>query len=330
MPHNLTLKDKQILEQYARQRVADGFSINTIEKQNSNVRLFMQWLYSQELFDLCEVTSKVLDNYKVYLCHYISPKTQTYLNPTTRRKRVTDVLTFFRELTHMGEIQSNPLQNSRSPKAPKPIVTAFISEEEIEWLFIQTQDFGLYGLRDRAILECYYGIAARRMELSDLMLRDLNLEGDTCSVLVEKGKGGKGRYIPLYPRTAYWLKLYLTLVRPRLANLGTGQQVFLDNRGKKFNGPQLSRLVRKYLLMAGIDVSAACNTLRHSAATHLMEHGANIREIQEYLGHADISTTQVYLTVTQLQLRQMLERCHPAALSHIPKGQDLSKYLVSR
>ena len=179
MANDLTLEESQMLEHYEQQRIADGFSTNTVEKQHSSLVLFINWLHTQNLFGFQAVTKEVFDKYKVYLCHHISPKTHTHLNPTTRRKRATDVRTFFRELTYMEILKENPLQHARSPKAPKPVVTAFISEEEVEWLFSQTLKFGLNGLRDRAILECYYGIAARRMELSNLMLKDLNLEGDT-------------------------------------------------------------------------------------------------------------------------------------------------------
>ncbi|MCF6439730.1 tyrosine-type recombinase/integrase [Pseudoalteromonas luteoviolacea] len=327
MHKSITVFEQSILESYGERRLADGYSVNTVEKQSNNLQFFLIWLHTQTQQCLTGVNQKHFDQYKVYLCRYVSPKTHAKLNPTTCRKRATDVRTFYKELMFMGILKSNPLQNAKSPKAPKPVVRALLTQEQVEWLMSQTVDFGMYGLRDRAILECYYGVAARRMELAELTLKDIQLEGEKCFVLVEKGKGGKGRYIPLYPRTAFWLSQYLKHVRPKLASLCSSLHVFLDSRGKKFNGAQLSRLVRKYLLMAGLDVGAACNALRHSAATHLMEHGANVRDIQEYLGHSDISTTQVYLTVTQLQLRKTLSRCHPAALSEAPKGLAVKGYL---
>ncbi|WP_052713317.1 tyrosine-type recombinase/integrase [Pseudoalteromonas rubra] len=318
---------RQLLDRNDQYRMADGLSLMTIDKQRNNHELFFAWLHAQGIESAEQVTKACFEQYKVYLCRYISPKTHAQLNATTRRKRAADIRTLFKELAYTGLITEDPLVSARIPKAPRPVVTAFLSEEEIEWLMYQTRPYGLTGLRDRAILECYYGTAARRMEAGKLQLQDVRTDSDKCAILVRKGKGGKGRYTPLYPRTVSWLNAYLNFARPKLAKLNSGTHFFLDNQGKPFNASQLSRLVKKYLLMAGFDVGAACNVLRHSAATHLLQHGADVRCIQEYLGHADISTTQVYLSVTQVQLRETLSRCHPAARSQAVADSKLHDYV---
>ncbi|TQF71268.1 tyrosine-type recombinase/integrase [Pseudoalteromonas luteoviolacea] len=120
---------------------------------------------------------------------------------------------------------------------------------------------------------------------------------------------------------AIWIQAYCKYTRPLLANLSSGNTVFLDNHGLAFRAHQLTAMVKKYLLSAGIDVGAACNAFRHSAATHMLENGADCRVLQEYLGHSDLSTKQVYLEVTQTQLKKTYTKTHPAAMA----GKQLSK-----
>mgnify|MGYP003676864097 CR=1 FL=1 len=147
---------------------------------------------------------------------------------------------------------------------------------------------------------------------------------------LRNGKGDKTRYVPLAPRTASWLKVYYERVRPKIMNLKSGSAFFLDNQGLAFRPHQLTALVKKYLLKAGIDVGAACNAFRHSAATHMLEHGADIREIQEYLGHADLSTTQVYVHITQNQLKKTYSKTHPEAINgNNIKASEINTYFIS-
>jgi integrase/recombinase XerD len=125
------------------------------------------------------------------------------------------------------------------------------------------------------------------------------------------------------------MKAYHEHVRPNLANLKSGMSFFLDNQGLAFRKHQLTALVKKYFLKAGVEVGAACNAFRHSAATHMLEHGADIREIQEYLGHSDLSTTQVYVEVAQTQLKRTYGKTHPSALTSLKVTDNMIKqYLL--
>ena len=314
------------LKAYEKHCLAEGLSKSTVENKRCNIELFIKWALADGIDSPEEVTKQIGENYKAYLVEYISPHTGRALKKSTRRKRVSDVRVFFAELTYLDYFEINPLHLLRLPKAPRPMVTALLSQDEVERVMAETKIMGLKGLRDRALLECYYATAARRNELGHLKLSDLKFERE--QVLIVNGKGDKTRYVPLAPRTASWLKAYCEHVRPRLMNLKSGTTVFLDNHGLAFRPHQLTALVKKYLLSAGIEVGAACNAFRHSAATHMLENGANCRELQEYLGHADLSTTQVYLEVTQIQLKKTYAKTHPAAIAgkRLTKG-EVSSYL---
>lgn len=320
--HNLTFVEA--LEANRAHCLAEGMSLSTVDNKDCNIGLFIKWALAQEVASPLEVAKKLGEQYKVYLTDYISPQTGKVLKKSTRRKHVSDVRVFFKELTYLELLDSNPLEQLRLPKSPRPTVTALMSVKQIERVMGQTKQLGFVGLRDRAILECYYATAGRRNEIGRLTLADIKMENE--QVLIIDGKGDKSRYVPFAERPASWLTAYLNEARPKLANLKSGTTLFLDNKGLPFRPHQLTALVKKYLNKAGISVGAACNAFRHSAATHMLEQGADIREIQEYLGHADLSTTQVYVHVVQAQLKKVYKQTHPAAKGRKVTQQELKDY----
>lgn len=313
------------IEAYEKHCFAEGMSVSTVRNKVYNITFFFRWCLAEGVYSLSAVTKALAEQYKAYLASYVSPHTKRPLKKSTRRKLVSDLRVLFVDLTYLEYFDVNPLQQLRLPKSPRPMVTALLSEEEVQRVMNETKGLGLKGLRDRAILECYYATAGRRKEIGQLTLEDIKFDKD--QVLIVNGKGDKTRYTPLAKRPASWLKAYHQHVRPKLACLKSGTTFFLDNYGLPFRTHQLSALVKKYLVKAGINVGAACNAFRHSAATHMLENGADIREIQEYLGHADLSTTQVYVHVTQTQLKKVYNRTHPAARKGPIKKQDIAQYL---
>lgn len=292
---------------------ASGQSLRTVRIKRCNLGLFERWALAEGISSPLQVTKKVLESYKRFLNTYINPRTNDVLALGTRRNRLTAIKTMFKRMVYLEVIDVNPLEIFELPKVPKSLPTAFLAFEELEQVFTQTMMSGLKGLRDRAILETYYASGVRRMELGNLNINDINFE--KRKVRVNKGKGAKDRIVPIAKRTCEWIQEYLKHGRPTLKTLRSGQVLFLSNSGVRYGETQLSELVKKYLLMAGFDVNAACNVFRHSAATHMLEGGADIRQIQVYLGHADISTTMVYTHVTNAELDRAYEKSHPAALS---------------
>lgn len=290
---------------------ASGQSLRTVRIKRCNLELFVRWALAEDITSPLQVTKKVLESYKRHLNTYINPRTNEVLALGTRRNRLTSVKTMYKRMVYLEVIDVNPLEVFELPKVPKSLPTAFLTFEELEQVFAQTMMGGLNGLRDRAILETYYASGIRRMELGNLKIGDINYE--TKKLRVNSGKGAKDRIVPIATRTCEWIRQYLKHSRPTLRNMRSGQALFISNSGLKFGETQLSELAKKYLLMAGFNVNAACNVFRHSAATHMLEGGADIRQIQVYLGHADISTTMVYTHVTNPELERAYEKSHPAA-----------------
>jgi integrase/recombinase XerD len=167
------------------------------------------------------------------------------------------------------------------------------------------------GVRDRAILEVLYSTGIRRMELVRIGLQDLGIEQGT--LFIRRGKGGKDRVVPLAARTAAWIERYLSEVRGGLTSLGAGDVLFLTDYGEPFAKNRLGDLVKRHMARGHVTVPGACHALRHACATHMLENGADIRYIQALLGHADLSTTQIYTHVSIEKLKEVHLATHPAA-----------------
>ena len=309
---------------YEKHCLAEGQSVRTVKTKRCNIGMFVKWCFANNIMNVADVTKSIVEEYKADLAEMVNPRTNRPFRKNTKRRRITDVKTFFKELTYLEHFDVNPLENLRLPKVQKTVPTAFLTFEDIEYVFEQTEPYGITGERDRAILETFYATGARRMEVAELKITDVDFKKKQIFVT---GKGDKERYIPIADRACDWIKHYIAKIRPHFVNLKSGLTLFLDNQGLEYRATQMSSLAKKYILKAGLDVNAACNVFRHSAATHMLENGADIREIQQYLGHADLSTTQVYTHVTNVQLKKTYQKSHPAAKSSKKSiTSELSRY----
>jgi integrase/recombinase XerD len=166
------------------------------------------------------------------------------------------------------------------------------------------------GLRDRAILEVLYATGLRASELTALRGRDLDLE---VGILTCFGKGRKERLVPMGGEARRWVVRYLDDARPELAAHGAAPELFLNHRGRCLTRMGLWGIVRRHAVTAGVQATLTPHVLRHSFATHLLERGADLRALQAMLGHADISTTQIYTHITRERLRKVYDQFHPRA-----------------
>jgi integrase/recombinase XerD len=203
----------------------------------------------------------------------------------------------------------------------------YLTVEEVESLINQTDTTQEIGIRDRAILEILYSSAIRRNELLALGLYDI--DRSRRLLMIRQGKGKRDRVVPIGLRALQWLEKYLLEVRPWLM-AGHGRKklgpmpeerdrIFLGATGKPISPVQLSQLVRGYLESAEINKSGACHVLRHTAATLMLENGADLRSLQTLLGHASLNTTQIYTHITIDRLRQVHDATHPAKPDQRPK-----------
>jgi len=289
-----------------------GQSPRTVEVKKCSLNAFVSWCLSEGIRRPQQVGLAEVEDYQAYLFRYRQPYTEKPLVKATIRNRLTHVKVLFGCLYRRSFIKTNPVALMDLPRVPRQLPSAFLELPEMVGTLRQAQPSGPIGVRDRAILLTFYSTALRRMELANLDLPDIDL--DKGIVTVRRGKGERDRRVPIAPIACEWIDAYLRYARPELQTLQSGQVLFLDNKGIRYRAHQLTRMAKKYVGRAGIQKRGACNLFRHSAATHMHENGADIRVVQEYLGHADISTTQIYSHVTINHLRRDYHQTHPAAL----------------
>jgi integrase/recombinase XerD len=228
------------------------------------------------------------------------------LSPRSSARALSAIRGFYEHLVTAGERKDNPAVNLLPPKLWKPLPKV-LSEDEVEAL-LAAPDVGTpLGVRDRAMLELLYATGLRVSELVGLTLPQLRLD---VGFLIAFGKGSKERVVPVGEQAEMWVKRYLREVRPELAR-GRHQAVFANKDGDPMSRVGFWMLIKKHGLKAGIRAEISPHVLRHSFATHLLEHGADLRAVQTMLGHADISTTQIYTHIHQQRLKSLYDRFHP-------------------
>jgi integrase/recombinase XerD len=230
------------------------------------------------------------------------------LGPRSVARTLHAVRGLYRFAVREGRIDRDPMENLKAPRVFRPL-PRFLSARQVEALLAAPDVAEPLGLRDRAMLEVLYATGLRVSELAGLRAADVDLEVGLLSCL---GKGGKERLVPLGQVAAGWVKRYLGEVRPLHAK-GEAGTLFVSRRGGRLSRMGIWGLVRRHALAAGVARVLTPHVLRHSFATHLLERGADLRSLQAMLGHADISTTQIYTHVTRERLRQVYDQFHPRA-----------------
>lgn len=307
---------KRYLQLYLDTCSALGYTERTRAGRESMLLKFIDWCEERAVTDPRQITRPMLERYRRYLYHYRQPNGKP-LGLASQRNRLTPVKGFFRWLTQENHILHNPASELQLPRPHQRLPKAILTAEEVERVLKQTLLYGETGRRDRAILETFYATGIRRMELANLKRDDIDIEQQT--LMIREGKGKKDRLLPIGERACAWINEYVMEVRPQLAVEPDRGYLFLNASGNPFNPHQLSDLARSYLRRAGIKKEGACHLFRHTMATLMLEHGADIRFIQAMLGHADLSTTQLYTRVSITKLKEVYQRTHPA---HLKTGQQ--------
>lgn len=274
------------------------------------VARFIRWASERGIEDPVEVTRPILESYQKYL-YYHRQKNGQPLTFRTQYSRLVPVRTWFRWLVRNHHILHNPASDLDMPKIEKRLPRAVLSEEEAERVMMQPDIREPLGMRDRAILETLYSTGIRRTELVHLKLYNLDRERGTLSIW--QGKGKKDRIIPIGERAVAWVDKYLREARPQLVIEPDDGTVFVSVEGGAFHPDRLSMLVREHVEQANLGKKGACHMFRHTMATLMLEGGADIRFIQEMLGHADLQSTQVYTQVSIRKLKQIHSVTHPGA-----------------
>jgi integrase/recombinase XerD len=228
------------------------------------------------------------------------------LSPRSSARALSAIRGFYDHLVTSGERADNPAVNLLPPKLWKPLPKV-LSEDEVERLLAAPDVATPLGLRDRAMLELLYATGLRVSELVGLTLPQLRLD---VGFLIAFGKGSKERVVPVGEQAEHWVGRYLRDVRPDLAR-GRHLTVFVNKNGDAMSRVGFWMLIKKYGLKAALRAEISPHVLRHSFATHLLEHGADLRAVQTMLGHSDIATTQIYTHIHQQRLKSLYDRFHP-------------------
>ncbi|MEK7710281.1 MAG: site-specific tyrosine recombinase/integron integrase [Planctomycetota bacterium] len=235
--------------------------------------------------------------------------TQSYSKSTIARKLAT-LRSFYKFCMRRGYVKNHPLATIRTPKQEKRL-PKFLEVDKITKLLSTPDDNTMLGARDRAMLEVLFSTGVRVSELVDLNFGDVEFEGRTIRV---RGKGKKQRTTPIGPTALAAVQKYLQLRRADARSANFDQQaLFVNKHGQRLSTRSVRRKLDKYLVQAGLDPSISPHTLRHSFATHMLANGADLRSVQELLGHQSISTTQIYTHLTTPRLKQAYDDAHPRA-----------------
>ena len=300
-----------LLASYLESIQVKNYSPNTVKLHRSNVGMFIQWCEDRAVLRPSEVTKPIVERYQRWLYHYRKGNGKP-LSFRTQSHRLSSVRTFFRWLARQNLILYNPAADIELPKVEHRLPRQILTASEVEAILSQPDITTAFGLRDRAILETLYSTGMRRSELVGLELPDVDVERGV--VLIRRGKGNKDRMVPIGDRALAWLDKYLVDVRPSLVTPASGHALFVGRFGESLGGDWLSQRVRKYVEAAEIGKGGACHLFRHTAATLMLENGADIRFIQEMLGHAKLDTTQIYTQVSIRALKEIHTATHPARL----------------
>lgn len=230
-------------------------------------------------------------------------------SPATISRQLAAIKSYYRFAVNEGIVSQDPSQELESPK-PAQRLPRVLTIEEVDLLLSQPLTGEATGLRDKAMLELLYATGLRVSELVSLDISSLNLENGFIRFF---GKGSKERMVPLGDVAARFLREYLQRGRCKLEKSGTTSALFVNHRGKRLTRQGFWKIIKKYAAKAKINTVITPHTLRHSFATHLLENGADIRAVQEMLGHTDISTTQIYTHLTQKKVKETYNRSHPRA-----------------
>jgi integrase/recombinase XerD len=286
-----------------------GYAEHTTALRNDAIRRFIRWCGERSIDRPQDVTRPILERYRRHLYHYRKENGEP-LSFATQQQRLLPLRAFFKWLAKENYILSNPASELELPRVHRRLPAHVLNRDEVEQVMrLAIVHGGDKAIRDRAILETLYTSGIRRGELVNLKLYDVDLKNG--SLFVREGKGKKDRYVPLGSRASHWIRRYVEELRPELVIEPDEGFLFLHEFGERFEKNRLSDLVKKYLRAAGIE-AGSCHLFRHAMATQMLENGADIRFIQAILGHAQLTTTEIYTHVTIAKLKEVHALTHPA------------------
>lgn len=283
--------------------VERGLSKNTLESYARDLRQYLNYLSEKKNLKITETTQATVIGYLLQL--------QAKGKATaTLSRSLAAIKSYYHFLFREDKIEKDPTINLDAPKQEKRLPRV-LAVEDVERLLEQPDLKNPAGIRDRAMLEALYATGLRVSELVSLRVGDLNLDMGYIKCF---GKGSKERIVPLGSVATKQIRLYLEHARKFLASSMNEDTLFLNHHGRRLTRQGFWKIIKKYAETINLQEEITPHTLRHSFATHLLENGADLRSVQEMLGHADISTTQIYTHLTKSKIKEVYEKTHPRAI----------------
>ena len=304
---------------YVEQLKTLHYASQSVQYKHASLKWFIEWCQERGIDNIETITRPVIQRYQRHLYYQIS-RTGKPLSVQSQRNRLTAVRTWFKFLMRENLILYNPASEIDLPKSEKRLPKHALTVEEAEKVLAQPDIHTDSGMRDRAILEVFYSTGIRRAELVNLCMEDINRGAGVLAI--RQGKGRKDRFVPVGDRALLWLNKYLEDVRPQYSLPSSPDNLFLDERGIALDPHVVSRAVQKYVKQSGIGKTGRCHLFRHTMATLMLENGADIRFIQQMLGHTLLSTTEIYTHVAIHKLKEIHTATHPAKVKQRVNGDD--------
>lgn len=296
----LNTQNQQILDEFTdRLWLEEGLSRNTLDSYRQDLTHYALWLQSQGSDDMLGAGEADIQSYIAYKFPTSKPRSISRLIASLRR--------LYRFYLRENRISADPSLRIDSPKLPRSLPKS-LSEEEVEALLAAPNTQEPIGLRDKAMLEMLYASGLRVSELVGIKVTEVSL---TEGVVRATGKGSKTRLVPLGEEAVSWISQYMAQARPLILEHRLSDSMFVTQRGEAMTRQAFWYLIKRYALQAGIAKHLSPHVLRHAFATHLLNHGADLRVVQMLLGHSDISTTQIYTHVARERLKQLHSMHHP-------------------
>ncbi|MFZ0391018.1 MAG: site-specific tyrosine recombinase XerD [Calditrichia bacterium] len=281
-----------------------GLADNTLFAYENDLNRYISYLNSENITE-----AKQID--LLFLQRYTGELYELGLAGSSMARNFSALRAFHRYLQMNEFAVADPTELLETPHLTRKLPSV-LSESEVEQILQQPQADHPLGIRDRAMLELLYGCGLRVSELLNLPLNHFFAEEEIVRV---RGKGSKERFVPVGEEAVHWLKVYLGRVRPLLASASSSRNIiFLNRNGRPLSRMGFWKILRKYTLQANISSEVHPHTFRHCFATHLLENGADLRSVQEMLGHADINTTQIYTHLSRGKIAEEYRKHHPRGM----------------
>ena len=284
-----------------------GRAKRTVEEMERRLGSFKKYLSANRISHIDEITQDVVKSYQTYLYHCKKPCGSPYA-VTHQNLLLGAAKQFTRYLNESGYLVSDPAQHVRYAREPKRLPSTVLTQSEARKILQVPDTKCLLGYRNKTILEVLYSTGIRSEELIHLTLGDVDCHD---GFLLIRGKGGRERIVPVGKIACCYLEKYIAVIRPELVKDERNIHVFLSVRGNKLSRNGINDFIRIYTKQAGIRKNVHCHTFRHTCATLMLKNKADIRIIQELLGHVSLDTTQVYTHLAITDLKDIHKKCHP-------------------